>query len=406
MKKIIFAIICVALVAGIYYSAKFLVDPVTTEIAYYTTYEDAISVSGVAVFDEDVYKAPHGITVESSVMTGEKVAKNSKIASIYKNEIPMQTKNEIAKLEKQISELSKTALKSNVYIKDTSDKMMAANQTAQAVINAVYSGDVSDVWRQKEQLNRTFGDADASTQNIANELAALRKQRDTLENSISAGKTDIYSKQSGIFSMYIDGFEDFLTVDGVKSMTTADMDKIVSEAKTQNTLPTDTVNAGDAFCKIINSGKWYIACTVKQKETEGIKEGSSVKLRIDDAEGSPVSATVEYISEPDENAKCVLLVSATHNVEGIYERRAFAASIILKQISGLKVSTSAIRVQNDKKGVFVDKQGVATFRPCEILYYNDKFTIVKQVNNDAKALMEYDKVIVSGKNITSGKLLQ
>ena len=65
----------------------------------------------------------------------------------------------------------------------------------------------------------------------------------------------------------------------------------------------------------------------------------------------------------------------------------------------------ALRVQDNKKGVYVKKGGKAVFREINILLQENGYLLVEEVVSDPNALKVYDEVIIKGKDIYDGKLL-
>ena len=78
--------------------------------------------------------------------------------------------------------------------------------------------------------------------------------------------------------------------------------------------------------------------------------------------------------------------------------------IIKGNYEGLKVPASALRVIEEDTGVFVNTDGVARFRKVDVLYRDDEMAIVDK-SEETGYLKIYDPVIVEGKDIEPGKLI-
>ena len=83
--------------------------------------------------------------------------------------------------------------------------------------------------------------------------------------------------------------------------------------------------------------------------------------------------------------------------------------IVLNTYKGLKVSSSALRVVSkedgtNSTGVYVLSGMTAHFVPVNIVYSNDVYAICEIEQEDGK-LRLYDEIIVKGKNIYDGKIV-
>ena len=107
----------------------------------------------------------------------------------------------------------------------------------------------------------------------------------------------------------------------------------------------------------------------------------------------------------EENGQAVIVVSANHYLDSIYSIRTAEFEIIRRTYSGLKVPISALRVDGETTGVFVNLGGVARFREVNVLYSDDTMAIVEDQGNISGVLKLYDSVIVNGHNIENGKIL-
>ena len=86
-------------------------------------------------------------------------------------------------------------------------------------------------------------------------------------------------------------------------------------------------------------------------------------------------------------------------------QRQQTAGIILTTYEGLCVNNEARRVVDGVTGVYVLSGMEMTFKPIEALYTTDAYTIVKWESNKPGALKLYDEIILSGKEIYDGKIV-
>ena len=88
-------------------------------------------------------------------------------------------------------------------------------------------------------------------------------------------------------------------------------------------------------------------------------------------------------------------------------------TVVMKNYSGFRVSSKALRVvktntpEGEKAvtGVYVVNGVTAKFVPVNIIYSYDGYALCEKVSADGN-LRLYDEVIVKGKNIYDGKIIE
>ncbi len=84
--------------------------------------------------------------------------------------------------------------------------------------------------------------------------------------------------------------------------------------------------------------------------------------------------------------------------------RISSVQIRFRSISGLKVSTSALRFEGQTEGVYVLEANQVVFKPVEKLYENDMgFTLCTGVQDEESPLRQFDEVITEGVDLYDGK---
>lgn len=99
-----------------------------------------------------------------------------------------------------------------------------------------------------------------------------------------------------------------------------------------------------------------------------------------------------------------MVLSSRNYIKGVYSERSVKTEIIKGNYDGLKIPISALRVIEEDTGVFVNTDGVARFRKVELLYKDEQMAIVDK-SSETGYLKLYDPVIVYGKDIEQGKIV-
>ena len=80
-------------------------------------------------------------------------------------------------------------------------------------------------------------------------------------------------------------------------------------------------------------------------------------------------------------------------------------TVIKNTYSGLKLPKKALRVQDGKTGVFVRSGATLKFVTVNVIYSTDEYIICEQQTSNDDVLRLYDDVVVKGKRLYDGKIV-
>ena len=81
-------------------------------------------------------------------------------------------------------------------------------------------------------------------------------------------------------------------------------------------------------------------------------------------------------------------------------------TIVTEEYEGIRVSNRAVHYSNGVSGVYVVQGSLVKFKPIEIVYRSENFTLCKKAEDgNNKTLVLYDEVIEKGKNLYDGKFI-
>jgi hypothetical protein len=83
------------------------------------------------------------------------------------------------------------------------------------------------------------------------------------------------------------------------------------------------------------------------------------------------------------------------------------AEIVIASHTGLKIPSSALRVNDDgEKGVYVLSGNIAKFRKVNIVYSEDDFVLSRTEEGQEGYVRLYDNIITEGKDLYDGKIVK
>lgn len=190
---------------------------------------------------------------------------------------------------------------------------------------------------------------------------------------------------SGVFSLSIDGGENYFRIDNLDKITKEEApEHILGELD----LKRDTVTKGEPIYKISGDDAWYILCWVPKEDAAKYEEGQKVRITIGD---SKMDASVHQIKREGEDYRMVFYLNVYY--KDFCSAREVDMTVVQSNTMGLIVDNECIVKKNGQEGVYVkSKDGDTYFRPIKVkitdgkqsviyesIYVNDKYEQVETV---------------------------
>ena len=419
-KIITFVGVLVALFYFGYTILDYLVDPLTTTIAYQYRSDDAVTVSGYLVRQEQVL-AGGGDLVYVTRSEGEKVSAGGSVAVQYHSQEALDQAQQLQRLEEQLEQLefahsvssgSQEVLKLDSNIMDS---IFALRGKAAA-------GDVSGLDTQTASLRAmilkrdyTYSGMGESSQ-MEEQIDQLEGQIRSLRSSAKSSSSRITTTVSGIFSSLVDGYETVLTPEVLETLTPSSLRSIQPAQGTQN-----------AVGKIITGNKWYYATTMRTSDIEKMSEGDTVTLRFVNGLEKDLEMTVYHMGE-EENGQRIVVLSSDEYLSNTTLLRHQNAQVIYQSYSGIRVPKGALRVVTETltnedgsestvsvTGVYCRMGLTARLKPVTVLYQGEDYYLVEpntdqltgmsETQKESRILRSGDEIIISANDLYDGKVI-
>ena len=400
--KLLMALVCLIVIAYFGLQAyQYYNDPLATVVAYRYQVEDSASVTGWVVREEQVLEDSSSGLLRLSRSEGEKVSKGGTVATVYADQSSLDCQNQIDAVSTQIEQLE--------YARDSAENNEAALKLDTQISSGILSyrsnlaADRLDAAEKySSELKALVLKRDYTYSNSANgtdlsaQLAELETQLKTLQSQAASSSRRITAPVSGIYSAVVDGYETVLTPAFLEDVTPDKLSAVQPDSST-------TSGVG----KLITGDTWYYAASVSQKDAAALQVGGSVTLRFAKGTTRELTVRVQSISKA-ENGRVAVVFSSNAFVSELTMLRQQSADIITETISGLRVPSSAVRVNDEgETGLYCVVGMVARFKPVRVLYTDsDGYVLVEPVNEDEKTtLRSGDEVILTAKDLYDGKVV-
>lgn len=404
-QKVAFGIIGFALITFILIKVFVLFGNMAdsqTEKSRYIVIKDKITITGIAVRDEEsVYKNTDGFVVYH-YSNGERMSADQVVASIYNDESDVVKNDRINALTKEINLLTeaKSSDSSSGAYMETIVKKLTTDVTS--YVNKVQKNSLSGIDDLKSNITFLLNSRNISIDksvSFDDTIAKLTYERDNLQQSMSVISSDIKVPSAGYFVNFIDGYEN-LTLDSVKSMEAETLSEILKSYDTAVSKNQSTGTIG----KVLKGYDWYFAAVVPNDYLSKISKGKKYNLSFVFDESYEMPGKVVEIKTRQGEDDSIVVFECNRMNSKLSEMRIAKIDVVFNEISGITVPKSAIRMPNGVTGVHVVFGETLVFKEINMIYETEDYYIseIREVATEdeyeptKRFLQVNDRIVVPG----------
>ena len=397
--------------------AGYLINPLTTTTAYLYRSDDAVTVSGYVVREEQVLPDSEGLLYITRA-EGEKVARGKGVATVYHDQETLAMAQELEQKELELEQLE--------YAQSVASGSQEVLKLDESLIQGIFSlkgevarEDLTAAGQESSTLRTLVLKRDFTYQgkdNVEEEIKALQQEIRSLTSATRQGSTTITAPVSGTYSAVVDGYEAVLTPDVLDTLTPQSLRALQADS-------TLSSNVG----KLILGNTWYYAAAVSSDALADLAEGDEVSLRFASGLEKDIPMTVSSIGQA-ENGEAVVVLSTDRYLTITTLLRRQNAQLISRSYTGIRIPKEALRVVTE---TYVDEEGreqeqrmtgvycvlglTARFKPVEVVYQGEDYYLVEadpsvmeglsEDQLELRTLRSGDEVIVTARDVYDGKVI-
>lgn len=349
--------------------------------------------SGIVIRDETVLTSAERY-IDVSVGDGTRVAAGSRVATAMASEEGLARAGRMRELELEISRLS-AALKEMDSADDLTSRDAAVNASVSALASAVARHDLTGLDGVTLNLGTLLFGVD-STDVSAEELEKLRRELASMQTSSNGDAAALTAPASGTFSAAVDGYEHFSAAD-LAALTPAALERMIEDGRETHE---------GAYGKLVSDYRWYFAAVMSTVDAANLSEGRTARLNFGRYYSTDIYAKVLSISAPEDGQVAVVFRCDTAMADTLSMRIA-SANVVFETYSGIRVPAQALQTDPETEATYVWCVTAMQLerKDVEIIYCDDDFVIVRR-EPEADALREGNTVVVSGRELYEGKVLE
>lgn len=390
--------VALLLAVVVYFAAQlraYFADPMVTTPVYRMATEDAVSVNGYLVRDEETVSSASG-TLAHRREEGERVGVGQVLATVYPDEAALAKADALAELERRMEQLQfalAAFLDPDAALKLDGDIANDVTELRRALAEGDYGGMAALSAAVKSDVMKRDTRFDTREQ-VEQSIAALQNDINAAKAQLGAAQ-QITAPYSATYSGVCDGYESVLTPGWVAEATVASLDALRPTAERGN------------VGKLIEGDTWYYVAALSDEDAAALQKRSTVTLRFAKGMEQDVTMTVARLGD-SENGRRLLVLQCDRHIAQTTALRHQAADLILKGYEGLRIPANALRLdENGNPGVYCVVGAVARFKPVQVVYQGEGFALVKpgEKTSGTDVLRLGDQVIATAAELFDGKVI-
>lgn len=353
---------------------------------------DSAQASGIAVRSETLLTADKQF-VSVTAEDGREVAGGAELAAAMNTEAALDKMNHITELKLEISSLetmlSGMTSQSDVTTRDTDIRDAVLELSAD-----VARGEVSGVEGAAMNLGTLVFQKDASADSEA-KLTALKSELAQSLKTQDSDTTILTAPKAGVFSENVDGYEG-ITPENLENLTVSGLNALMSGEKDVDV---------KVYGKLVTEYKWYFAAAIDKAHADRLSVGKTAYLSFDRYYSGKIKTSVVSISAA-EDGKCAVVFSTERALDDTLNMRVATANIVFSEEDGLRVPLKAVHVDKDGKTFVYCLTAQQVEKKYVSILSTEKDYYLVSIDADADALREGNTVVVSGKDIYEGRVIE
>ena len=402
----------------LFQSAKTSGNSFETERADLEIRQEIVEITGYIFRNEELIYSPGGSSVNYLIENGKKVGKNQLVAQSHYNASDFSAKDKIAALTENLDILKKSNINLEYAITNFEKIDGDSHSIYVDMLKNIEKGKIRDAGRQRNELLILLNKKQLLTNEISgnsfdNIISGAEEQKKQLELQLSGagagmGSVDVFSNRSGIFYPRVDGYENYLTADSVKTLDYTGFSELIKKEPDANIL-------NNALGKVAYDFNWYLVCKVEKRKDISFTSDKKYDIIYPFSSNKSIESVLQkQISGAGSDDVILIFETAYIPVDFDFSRKQMI-QIVFSEISGIKVPEEAMRVIEREdgtraEGVYVLKGNIVVFRELPEAERLGKFAGYylylepsERPETGGGKLQLYEDIIVAGKDLYDGK---
>ncbi len=385
---------------------------VEVENASYATITRRAELKAYLFRDEHVIESASGGIDCYLAEDGEKVKKGQNVAVTYLEESDAAAQHRINEINARIEVLRKSRLSDGAATTNISILDEEIDGIMLEIIRDADGNALDKALREKDELLILLNRRNALIHSVSYdaELNNLYSERDSLVESISGERYVTEAPGSGYFYSNVDGYENIFTVKALETLTPDEFDRLGDSVPDESLI-------NNSSGKLVYGSTWYIAVALDKRAAENYRNGQNYPVTFQYSNNTVLQMKLERRLNRTDRDQTILVFSTKVMPDGFDFSRGQTVELTDREYKGLRISSSALRMNDGVTGVYVVQGSRVVFKTTEVLYSYGSYCICEIpvdpnyperdniAYNSKTRLSLHDIVITEGSGIYDGMRL-
>ena len=335
----------------------------------------------VIIRDESVTASDSTARVEYIATEDSLVAKDDNVANFYATGYSESLLDNLEATRKKIQDYHKELL-ANIVDADLERLDTVVNTMALEFKNLITrqtTGNLKTVASQLETEMVKRQEYLRQNKRGDNKLTKLYDEENARLTSIQSWRKASTADRDGVVSFYIDGYENDLTPDALKTLSISDVRAVLAGNDLENTR--QTRNTG--IYRIVDQDHWYVAVLANGNTWTPMVGQDNYYMQMEGFDDLSYTASVYSVQK--ENDTTLAVFEVNDPIGPLIYRRGGRALFSIT-LTGLSVRTEALYNENGQMGVWVYDVPGGTFVPVEVLSTDGSIAMIQPLVDGALQL--------------------
>lgn len=339
------------------------------------------TVDCVIIRDEAVFASDSTARVEYIAPEDSLVAEGDNVANLYTTGYSESLLNNLEATRKKIQDYHKELL-ANIVDTELNKLDSVVNYMSLELKNLITrqtKGNLKTVTSQLETAMVNRQDYLRQNKRGDNKLTKLYDEESARLSGIQSWRKVATAEQEGVVSFYIDGYENDLTPEALKTLSIADVRAVLAGSNLENTRQT----RASGIYRIVDQDHWYVAVLANGNTWTPVVGQDNYFMQMEGFDDLIYTASVYSVQKEGDTTLAVFEIKDP--VGPLIYRRSGKAQFNI-ELTGLSVRVEALYNQNGQMGVWVYDVPGGTFVPVEVLSTDGTIAMIQPLVDGALQL--------------------
>ena len=242
----------------------------------------------------------------------------------------------------------------------------------------------------REYPRESLGDLEQKIAAMESELKGL--------NAAAAGGQAVVSDRSGYFIKATESSPALCTIEEMRQLTPDRLRSLCEAGR-------DRKDEDGVVGYIMETFEWYYVCAMPEEAARAIDGRSTIELCFPYILSENISANIDDISYFEDEA---VVVFRCGFIDDDFLRGSVETCDVVKQTyNGIRIPREALHLDEEGAwGIYCLNGAMLEFKTIDWTYKGDTYFIAKPADSASRGLYLYDKIVVRGKGLEAGMVIE